>query len=235
MRVNVNQYVFRIDAPRGKRICHSACSRCEKCSATTCQVDHLGLRPIHSRFLQIGGQVRGVRERPALRQHAARDELALDLGRREGQRHVDHQRPLAGGSEVREDGPLLDGAVGHWELPVRPRYVLEDVIHAVVGGFDAREERGPSRPGVRGDRGPQHALRAAVDERLEVGEHAGLEHRIEDPPVRTVPADQQHSRHERISLRYRMQCATPGPRSLGGTSPADQSFQRNLTLPATRR
>ena len=74
-----------------------------------------------------------------------------------------------GGREVVEEHPRLDRAVGDRVLLVGARLGLEDVVDAVVVGIDPGQERGPGRPGVRGDRRAQDLALAPVEEVLEVG------------------------------------------------------------------
>ena len=78
-------------------------------------------------------------------------------------------------------------------LLVGARLRLEDVVDAVVVGVDAGQERGPGRPGVRGDRGAEDLALALVEEGLEVGQGALLQQGVEDAPVGAIPRDQDHS------------------------------------------
>ena len=132
-------------------------------------------------------------ERAALRQDTAGQEVPGDLRRRERERDVEQELVLAGGREVVEERPRLDRLERDRVLLVRARLRLEDVVDAVVVGVDARQERGPGRPGVRGDRGAEHLPLALVEEGLEVGQGALLQQGVEDAPVGAIPRDQDHS------------------------------------------
>ncbi len=105
-------------------------------------------RPGHAGPLELLGQVGRVRVRAALRQHPAGDDLPLDLRRREHQRDVGVHPDLAGRREVLDERPLLDRAVGDRVLLVRSGDGLEDVVDAVIGRVDTRQERRPGRPRV---------------------------------------------------------------------------------------
>jgi hypothetical protein len=76
---------------------------------------------------------------------------------------------------------------------VGARLGLEDVVDAMVVGIDTGHERGPGRPGVRGDDGAEDLALALVEEGLEVGQGTLLQHGVEDAPVGAIPRDQDHS------------------------------------------
>jgi hypothetical protein len=149
-------------------------------------------RPLEVVLGERVGQVGGVRERAALRQDPAGQEVPVDVRRRERERDVQQQLFLAGGREVVEERPRLDRAVGDRVLPVGARLRLEDVVDAVVVGVDAGQERGPGRPGVRGNDRAEHLALALLEEGLEVGQRALLQQGVEDAPIGAIPRDQDH-------------------------------------------
>ncbi len=89
--------------------------------------------------------------------------------------------------EVLDEGSRLDRAVGDGVGLVRPGDRLEDVVHAVVGGIDAGEERRPRSPRVRRDGRLQNAALPARDKRLQVRQRALFQQGIEDAPIRAIP------------------------------------------------
>src|SRR5581483_6251238 len=72
---------------------------------------------------------------------------------------------------------------------------LEDVVDAVVGRVDARQERWPGRPRVGRDGRAQDRPLPPADQGLEVRQVAPLEQGVEDAPVGAVPSDQEYSWH----------------------------------------
>ena len=140
---------------------------------------------------ECGADLGRMAEGAALRDHAAGDGDADDLGRRIGQRHVHQQRRPVGVRQALRPGGREDGSPRDRHPPVRTRAVLEDVEDSVPGRVAAGQKRGPGRPGVGGQARAGHAPAAAADQRGEVGEVALLEQRIEDVPVGAVPADDE--------------------------------------------
>jgi hypothetical protein len=150
-------------------------------------------RPFQASLHQVGGQVVGNGERAVLRQDPAGDQRPVDLRRREGERHVQHQHALVRGREVVQERARLDRLVGDRVLLVRARDGLEDVVDAVIDRIDAGQEARPRGPAVGRDRGAEDVALPSVEERLEVGERALLEQGVEDAPIGAVPRDQDHS------------------------------------------
>ena len=74
-----------------------------------------------------------------------------------------------------------------------PGPVLEDVEDAVAARIAPGQERRPRRPGMRGQARTADAAPSALYERCECGELTRFEERIEDVPVSTVPADDEHT------------------------------------------
>ena len=71
--------------------------------------------------------------------------------------------------------------------------VLEDVEDAMSCRVEPGEERRPRRPRVRGNARAGHATVAAGDQRCQVRERSGREQRVENLPVGSVPADDEHA------------------------------------------
>ena len=129
----------------------------------------------------------------ALRDHAAGDGDALDLGRGVGERHVHDQAGAAGIGQLRRPGRRQDRTRGDRQPAGGAGPVLEDVEDAVPGRVASGQEGRPGRPGVRRQARAGDALAAALDQRRQVGQLARREQRIEDLPVGAVPADDQHA------------------------------------------
>ena len=138
-------------------------------------------------------QVVGLADRAALRQHAAGNEVAGEVGRRERQRNVQQQLVLARGGQVIEERARLDRLVRDRVGLVGAGHRLQDVVDTVVHRVHPSQEGRPRRPAVRGDGGAQDVLLPPVDERLQVRQRALLEQGVEDAPVSAVPRDQDHS------------------------------------------
>ena len=127
-------------------------------------------RKWHTRRLELGSEALRVGVRPALGKDPARHQLSFDDGRGERDRHVHHHGLDAGIGQVGQEGPLPDRTERH-RKPVRPSPPrFEDVVHAVVGRIHAGQERGPRRPGMGGERGPQRGPPAPRHQSGKVGQ-----------------------------------------------------------------
>ena len=129
----------------------------------------------------------------ALRHHAAGDRDALDVRRGIGQRHVDQQRRPSGLRQPLRPGRGEDRPVRDRQPAANAGAVLEDVEDAVPGRVAPGQEGRPGRPRVRGQARPGNALLAGGDQPRQVRQLAPLQHRVEDVPVGSVPAHDQHA------------------------------------------
>ena len=98
---------------------------------------------------QVGPGLGRVAVGGALRDHAAGDGDALDLGRGIGQRHVHDQAGAAGIGQLRRPGRSQDRTRGDRQPAGGAGPVLEDVEDAVPGRVASGQEGRPGRPGVR--------------------------------------------------------------------------------------
>ena len=124
-----------------------------------------------------------------------------------GQRHVDEQRRPPGLGQPLRPGRGEDRPVRDRQPAADAGAVLEDVEDAVPGRVAPGQEGRPGRPRVRGQARAGDALLAGGDQPREVRQLAPLQHRVEDVPVGSVPAHDQHA-------------SSHGPQDTGGRASA---------------